>query len=232
MQGFKLLKVIMSVVALLSISTFVQATSGDDILQTQCVECHELNSAGPASLNELWSQKGPNFSYAGNKYKQEWLVTWLTNPVRIRPAGMFYGNHIKPSDAEDVIDQSTLAEHVVLDAAEAKLVAEKLMKYRAKTELIKAGAYKPGKISLSAGERLFIKFRGCSGCHLIEPRYGGVSGPEVYTVANRLQEDYMMSFMQDPQAWTSHSLMPKRYLKNKDLQNFIHYFKALAKEDF
>ncbi len=209
-----------------------QADSGDDILQQRCVECHDLTGPGPSTLAELWAQKGPNFSYAGNKYKQAWLEAWLTKPTRIRPAGMFYGNHIKPGEAEDVVDESTLVKHVVLDAKEAKAVAAALMQRKAKSELLKPGAYKPGKISLSSGEMLFIKFRGCASCHQIEPGYGGLSGPEVYTAAERLQEDYIISFMQDPHAWSPLNFMPKRYLKEKDLQKFVHYFRALAEEDF
>ncbi len=218
--------------AALGSGTLSYADSGEKILADRCVECHELTSPGPASLADLWAQKGPNFSYAGNKYKQEWIEDWLLKPTRIRPAGMFYGNHIKPGEAEDVIDASTLATHPSLQPDEAKAVASALMSYKAKSELLKPGAYKPGKISLSSGEMLFIKFRGCSSCHLIEPGYGGVSGPEVYTAAKRLQEDYMVSFMQDPQAWSPFSFMPKRHLKDKDLQKFVHYFRALAEEDF
>jgi len=218
--------------AVIGVVPGVQASSGDAILEQRCVQCHELTGPGPTTLAGLWAQKGPNFSYAGNKYKQAWLEEWLTKPKRIRPAGMFYGNHIKPGEAEDVIDESTLVKHVALDASEAKAVAVALMQRKAKTALIKPGAYKPGKISLSSGEMLFIKFRGCASCHQIEPGYGGLSGPEVYTVARRLQEDYIISFIQDPQAWSPLSFMPKRHLKEKDLQKFVHYFRALAEEDF
>lgn len=231
MKWLKPIAVAASVAATL-FSTTVVADAGDKILESDCVECHELEGAGPTSQAELWALKGPNLSYAGNKYKQAWLEQWLIAPTRIRPAGMFYGNHIKPGPEQDVVDEASLIKHEALTADEAKAVAAALMQRKAKSELIKPGAYKSGKISLRMGELIFIKFRGCSGCHQIEPGYGGISGPEVYTAAKRLQEDYIISFIQDPQAWSPLTFMPKRPLKDKDLQKLVHYFRALAKENF
>lgn len=223
---------VVAAIAATLLSSSVLADRGDKILESSCVECHDLKGAGPANLAELWALKGPNLSYAGNKYKQAWLEQWLTAPTRIRPAGMFYGNHIKPGTDEDVIKQDSLIKHVALSASEANAVAVALMQRKAKSELITPGAYKPGTISLRMGELMFDKFRGCLGCHQIEPGYGGSSGPEVYTVGNRLQEDYIISFIQDPQAWSPLTFMPNRPLKDKDLQKLVHYFRVLAKEKF
>ena len=211
-------------------SAMVVADAGDKILESDCVECHDLKGAGPSSLAGLWALKGPNLSYAGNKYKQVWLEQWLVAPTRIRPAGMFYGNHIKPGVEQDVVDEDSLVKHQALSADEAKVVAIALMQRKAKSELIQPGAYKPGTISISMGEMIFDKFRGCLGCHQIEPGYGGISGPEVYSVGDRLQEDYIISFIQNPQAWSPLTFMPRRPLKDKDLQKLVHYFRALSKE--
>lgn len=229
MKWFKSIAIVASFAAF---SATVVADAGDKILESDCVECHDLEGAGPTSLAELWALKGPNLSYAGNKYKQVWLEQWLAAPTRIRPAGMFYGNHIKPGPEQDVVDEDSLIKHSALSADEAKVVAAALMQRKAKSGLIKPGAYKPGKISVSMGEMVFVKFRGCSGCHQIEPGYGGVSGPEVYTAGNRLQEDYIISFLQDPQAWSPLNFMSKRAMKDSDLQKFVHYFHALSQEAF
>jgi len=66
--------------------------------------------------------------------------------------------------------------------------------------------------------------------HQIEPDYGGLSGPEVYTVAERLQEDFLVSYLKDPQAFDPKIFMPNQQLKDRDIQKFIHYFRALARE--
>ncbi|HHH35745.1 MAG TPA: cytochrome C [Gammaproteobacteria bacterium] len=205
---------------------------GMALLQSQCSSCHDLKGPAPTTLQALWARKGPDLFYAGNKYKRDWLERWLQKPYRIRPAGMYYGNHIKEGEDGDVIDESTLKPHVKLGAEEARAVADALMTLKAGSDLIKKGEYKPGRISLSMGELMFDKFRGCLACHEIEPGYGGLSGPEVYTVGRRLQEDYLISYMRNPQAWDPRIFMPNKHLKERDLQKFVHYFRALSEEEF
>ncbi len=220
--------------ALLALAPLAVSVAGDGmaVLEARCSGCHDLKGPTPQTLEALRDRKGPDLFYAGNKYRREWLVEWLQKPVRIRPAGMYYGRHIRSTPDGDVIDASTLEPHPALDAATARAVAATLMTFKAKGELIHAGEFKPGHISLSMGELMFDKFRGCLACHEIEPGYGGLSGPEVYTVGRRLQPDYMISYMRDPQAWDPRIFMPNKHLKDSDLQKFVRYFEALSKEDF
>ena len=217
---------------LLSLSLLASAQTAETLLKGQCAGCHNLTGPAPMTLAALWTRKGPDLFYAGNKYRQDWLAEWLQAPKRIRPAGMFFADHIKTTADGDAIDTTTLTPHPQLAAEQAKAVAAYLMTLKARTDLIKAGDYMPGTISPSMGEMMFDKFRGCLACHEIEPGYGGASGPEVYTVAKRLQADYMVSYMRDPQAWDPRTFMPNKHLKEQDLQKFVHYFNALSEVKF
>ncbi len=210
----------------------VVAASGKEILEATCSECHNLTGSSPTTLQKMRERKGPDLFYAGNKYKTGWLETWLQAPKRIRPAGMYYGNHLKEGEERDLVDEPTLESHMVLGAEEAKAVSATLSEFKAKSELINQGEYKTGKISLSMGEMMFDKFRGCLACHQIEPAYGGLSAPEVYTAGKRLQEDYMISYMRNPKAWDPKTFMPSKYIREKDLQKFVHYMRVLSEESF
>lgn len=207
-----------------------QDANGEDILKSQCGSCHNLTGPAPTTLKDLWARKGPDLFYAGNKYQEAWMKAWLQKPTRIRPAGMFYADHVKPGPKGDEIDTSGLITHPSLSAADAEEVTESLMKRKALSNLIQAGEYHPGTISKSMGEMMFDKFRGCLACHEIEPGYGGLSGPEVYTAGKRLQEDYLISYMRNPQAWDPKIFMPNRHLTDADLQKFVHYFHLLSQE--
>jgi mono/diheme cytochrome c family protein len=207
------------------------AQSTGETFKQQCVECHSLAKEQDDRIQSVRERKGPNMSYAGLKYKQAWLIKWLQDPTRIRPAGMFYGNHIKTSADGDIVDEGTLLTHKKLSASDAESMAAFLMAQKNHSDLVKAGDYQLGKISVSTGEMLFDKFRGCMACHEIEPGYGGLSGPEVYTASERLQEDFLVSFMRKPQAWDKRTLMPDKNLKEADLQKFVHYFHVLAERD-
>lgn len=207
------------------------AADGEAILQGQCSSCHDLAGPSPATLQELWDRKGPDLFYAGNKYKAEWMENWLQKPSRIRPAGMFYANHAKPGANGDEIDGATLVTHARLAREDAQAVTAALMQHKVKAELITPGSYVPGTISLGSGEMLFDKFKGCLACHEIEPGYGGLSGPEVYTAAQRLQEDYLASFLRNPQVWDPKIFMPNKHLNDTDIRKFIDYFQLLGAEE-
>lgn len=178
----------------------------------------------------MQARKGPDLSYAGNKYRREWLEGWLQQPERIRPAGMFFADHVGTREGRDEILSDTLIDHPALGADDAARVADYLMTLKTRDQLITPGEYKPDNIALSMGEMIFDRFRGCLACHEIEAGYGGRSGPEMYTAAARLQEDFIISYMRNPQAWEAMSIMPNRQLTDNDLQRLVHYLRALNAE--
>lgn len=219
------------VVLAMTITPQIYAAGAEEILKNDCAACHNLAGPAPTTLQALWNRKGPDLFYAGNKYQAQWLEKWLQTPTRIRPAGMFYANHVKPGAKGDEIDAASFTDHPALAVNDAKAITAALMGLTAKSELIRPGEYKPGAVSLSAGEMLFDKFRGCLACHEVEPGYGGMSGPEVYTAAARLQQDYLISYMRNPQAWDPRIFMPNKHLSDGDLQKLVHYLRALSEEN-
>lgn len=216
--------------ALATLSAGALAADGEAILKEKCASCHDLSGPSPTTLQALWNRKAPDLFYAGNKYKAQWMEQWLQKPTRIRPAGMYYGQHVKSGSKGDEVDALTLVKHEALAAADAKAVTAALMTRKAKSDLVKRDSYTPGTISQTMGEMMFDKFKGCLACHEIEPGYGGLSGPEVYTAAMRLQEDYLISYMREPQAWDPKIFMPDKHLGDADLQKFVHFFRLLSEE--
>ncbi len=218
----------MVMVVLLAFSGTALAEVG--MLQGSCAACHNITGPAAQTLKDAFAKKGPDLFYAGNKYRQEWLVSWLQKPARIRPAGMFYGGHVKTGSKGDEIDPSTLISHVALSKADATSVAAELMKLKPHNDLIAKEKIEPGSVPRQMGEMAFNKFLGCMACHLIEPEYGGFSGPELYTAAKRLQPEYMASFIRSPQVWDRKSMMPNKQLSDGNIQKMVHYLETLSKE--
>ena len=204
--------------------------AGESILNSRCVACHDLKGPAPATLAALWQRQGPDLFYAGNKYKHDWLVAWLQKPVRIRPAGMFYRDHIKPGRKHDVVDKSTLKPHVSLSKEEAAAVADALMALKANSNLVASEKLIPAPSPI--GEMMFDKIYGCMACHQIEPGYGGMSGPEAYTAGKRLQTSFMLSYIKNPQAWDPKIWMPNKHVPTDNIQQLVNYLIDLSKEDF
>jgi mono/diheme cytochrome c family protein len=219
-------KIILAVLLGLSGTAF----SAEGILQKDCASCHNITGPAVQTLKEALGKKGPDLFYAGNKYRQEWLAAWLQKPKRIRPAGMYYGDHIKVGAKGDEIDASTLTEHVALSKAGATAVVAELIKLKPHDDLIAKEKIEPGTITKQMGEMNFDKFQGCMACHLIEPEYGGVSGPELYTAARRLQPEYMASYIRNPQAWEPKSWMPNKQVSDGGIQKLVRYLELLGKE--
>lgn len=206
------------------------AFSAEGMLQKDCASCHNITGPVAQTLKEAFAKKGPDLSYAGNKYRQEWIVSWLQKPTRIRPAGMVYGDHIKIGAKSDEIDTSTLANHVALAKADATAIAAELMKLKLHDDLIAKEKIEPGTITKSMGEMNFDKFWGCMACHLIEPDFGGLSGPELYTAGLRLQPEFMASFIRKPQAWEPKTWMPNKEVSDGSILKLVRYFEVLSKE--
>ena len=202
----------------------------DGMLQKECASCHKLSGPPVSTLKEAFAKKGPDLSYAGNKYRQEWLVSWLQKPQRIRPAGMYYGDHLKPGPKSDEIDPSKLADHVAISKENATAIAAELMKLKPHDDLIAKEKIEEGTVLKQMGEMNFDKFQGCMACHLIEPGYGGLSGPEVYTAALRLQPEFMASFIRNPQAWEPKTWMPNKQVSDSGIQKLVQYLMVLGKE--
>jgi len=205
---------------------------GAALLQQQCVSCHNLTGPAASTLAELWQKKGPDLFYAGDKYRSDWIEAWLQNPKRIRPAGMFYMDHIKPGEKRDMVDEGTLNEHVKLSAADAKAVAVALSAMKTNSALIKAEKHDASIAPGPLGEMMFDKIYGCMACHQIEPGYGGMTGPEMYTAGKRLTPEFMLSYIRSPQAWDPKTWMPNKHVPDLNMQKLVNYTINLSKENF
>lgn len=208
-------------------SASAQAQNGQTIVESQCIACHAVVKPEKPGLTHLWERKGPDLHYAGSKFNQAWLESWLQEPTRIRSAGELYTKHIKATDAEDAVDETTLKPHLQLSAADAKAAAEYLMTLTAPDGLVQPDAYKGGKVNARMGAMFFNKLRGCGACHSAEPDAGAASGAELYTAAERLQPDYIYAYIKDPQAFDPGIWMPTLDLSEPDLQRLTGYIVQL-----
>ncbi len=220
--------------ALFSLVTASPAHAGDlDLLNKHnCSSCHALTGPAPSTLAALWQRKGPDLFYAGNKYRQEWLETWLQNPKRIRPAGMFYMNHIKPGPKRNMVDTSSLSQHLQLNSSDAKSIAATLATLKENRSLIQNEKHDPKLSPGPLGEMMFDKIYGCMACHQIEPGFGGLSGPEVYTAGTRLKAEFMLSYIRSPQAWDTKVWMPNAHLPDNNIQKLVNYMINLSKKSY
>ena len=196
-------------------------------LKGQCSACHALEKPAAPSVDRLWSRKGPDLWYAGDKFNREWLVKWLQHPTPVRPGGVMWFRHAKPGEPRDVLDVDDVPAHPAVDAATAARLADALMGLKS-SGLVTPGAFKAEGANLTMGKMAFDKLRGCAACHQAKAGEGGVSGPQLYDAGERLQPDFTLAYIKDPQAFDRFVWMPRLPLADQDLQRLAAYLKSLG----
>ncbi|MEX2374680.1 MAG: cytochrome C [Dehalococcoidia bacterium] len=202
----------------------------DEGMVEACAACHQMQGPSATTIEARQNRKAPALYYAGNKFREDWLIEWLQAPTRLRPAGDYPPAHVKPGGKADELDAASLTEHPAIPAKKAKVVAAHLMTLTPNDALIAAENYTPGGVSKRMGEMDFVKFKGCAACHRDTPTYGGVSGPELYTAWQRLQPAFITSYIRDPAAWEPRSLMPNKHLQDGAIHKLANYLKLIGEK--
>lgn len=204
------------------------ASTGQDILKSQCISCHAVLKPTASSVDRVLGRKGPDLYYAGAKFNKEWLVAWLQKPTVIRAGGPMFLDTVKPgaAGAIDFIDTAKVQPHPKLSADDASAAAEALMAMTG-DGIVQKGAFKNDPPNASMAALLFNKLRGCASCHSAKPGAGGVSGPELLTAGDRLQPDFIADYIKNPQKFDPHVWMPRLDLNDGDIQKLTGYLTTL-----
>lgn len=219
-------------IALIIGLTMPAATAAGEGLPESCASCHSLAPQEDGDpVDKIWNREGPDLSYAGSKFNRDWLVAWLQEPTRLRPGGAFFFKATVPGEKRDAIDETKLIEHPRLNAAEAEATSDALMALKAPSDKVVVGAYggEPGNARIA--KMAFTKLRGCSACHQNAPGKGGLSGPELYTAGDRLQADFIASYIRNPQSIDAGVWMPVLEMSEKDVQQLTGYLLSLGTKD-
>ncbi|MBI5286863.1 MAG: c-type cytochrome [Deltaproteobacteria bacterium] len=179
-------------------AVMVEAGDGKAIFDAKkCGDCHL--TAGPntdKTFADKLKRKGTDLWFAGSKYKKEWLVEWMKNPVTIRP--MEYNS----------IEKKNPGNHPKLSAEESRDVADYLMALKSKD--VAGGVIQEGMGGIQ-GKIVFEKKQGCFGCHQIKKAgkvTGGLTGPSLAEAGKRLNGDWIYAYLKDPKPLIPVKRMP------------------------
>lgn len=209
------LRVAVSVVGVAAVCASGIATaadSGEKIVKSLCVQCHRIEGK-PAPRK---TKTAPDLIWAGNKYRQDWLVAWLQKPeFKHYPVGYDFRPERKKS-------------HLALSTDQAKAVAKFLA--TRKDSRIKEGVMKPGTPEqLARGEKLYRE-HGCQNCHFTPANtpkgyVGGTSSTSLLKLSERLNPDWVYRFNQNPDDFEPESgaYIPKPPLPDEDIYAITAY---------
>ncbi len=166
----------------------------------------ELGCAGCHRVADLPSPPvAPDLDHAGAKLQRPWLEAYLRQPHRLRPAGYVPLSRSRMPDFR-------------LSAGDSRWLSAYL------TRLRPPDPSAPGAVPAPAGAEgaaLFTRLA-CRACHMFEGR-GGQAGPDLSTVAQRLQTPWVARYLLDPQAVDARSPMPRPRVTPEEGQALATY---------
>lgn len=164
----------------------------------RCLTCHRIQDKG--------GTYAPNLTFAGSKIKMNWENEFLQSPDIIRPLSQqmpkFNLNENEAKAATEYIEKNLLIKESLPDIfKDAPPTAE----------------------IIAAGEKLFYE-KGCNTCHAENiTKGGGVVGPNLATVGDRLQSAYILYHLKNPQRANPQGVEPNFGLSDEELKLLVGF---------
>ncbi len=201
-----------------------QLNRGRQLLaEFNCIGCHRLEGiVRPAML-------GPDLSSVGTKVSREWLYKWLKEPRTVvddsgNVAVDGYETEEEPRMPKFRFSEPEL---LALSGFLSTLKAKSLQPYSFDPRVVTAWEKKPDLVE--QGE---VRFRQmfCSTCHSLAVRragetklIGGDIGPELTKVGSKVNPDWLVTWLRNPQGYLPHAEMPRYGWSDEDLYTVTHY---------
>ena len=200
-----------------------QLMRGRELLsRLNCQGCHKLNYVEKAKL-------GPDLSSVGYKVTRQWIYKWLKEPRTILDKdGNTTVNGYESGD-ESRMPKFRLTEDE-LKALSAFLSVQKgkpVTPYKINPALVAAWSKRPDLIS--QGELLFRQMM-CTTCHPLAVTragetklIGGNIGPELTKVGSKVNEQWLIAWLREPQDYLPQANMPRYGWTDEDLYKVSQY---------
>lgn len=185
----------------------VTAEMGEKIVYSQnCVACHKLASIAPEK-----KKYAPDLSIQGLRVNRTWLAEYLKDQEPIRPFGFYPGTGSRHPN-------------FMLSEIEADILTKYLFKQKGNFE-IDTQSFFPEKLSpfsMAKAKKLISDKFSCLGCHQLG-REGGKIGPDLSSLKNRLQADFVYQVVRDPISIIPETIMPKIEMPEKTLHLIVNF---------
>jgi len=221
---------------------FIQASCGschqDDLPQAprldrgrqllarfDCTGCHKIAGIDrPAML-------GPDLTDIGTKVSREWLYKWLKEPRTITDAngnqtvdGVDTGEPQMPTFRLSDVELRELSAY--LNAQHAHTIQQ----YHFDPRVVAALSKRPDVAD--QGEARFRQMF-CSSCHSLAVTragettlIGGDIGPELTKIGSKVNPDWLVAWLRNPQQYLPHSQMPRYEWSDTDLYEVTRYMET------
>jgi mono/diheme cytochrome c family protein len=193
------------------------------LVEFNCVGCHRLQDVDrPAML-------GPDLTNIGAKVTREWIYKWLKEPQTLTDSNGNVTVNGYETEEEPRMPKFRLTETELraLSAYLSGLRSKPVESYSFDPRIVAALAKKSDMVD--EGE---VRFRQmfCSTCHSLAVTRGGETkliggdiGPELTKVGSKVNQDWLIAWLRNPQAYLANSKMPRYGWSDEDLYKVTKY---------
>ena len=162
----------------------------------RCLTCHSIQGRGGTYAPDLTSE--------GSRLQENWIAQFVESPDMVRPLSQQMPKfNITEEEAE------LIASYIKSERQDTRIPAE-----------IPGGAVTPGEIQ--QGREVFQN-KGCFSCHTVEEGEGGVVGPELAAVGERLSTGYLWFHLKNPHDLNPYSAEPDFMLTDEEARALAAY---------
>jgi mono/diheme cytochrome c family protein len=201
-----------------------QLTRGRQLLaKLNCQGCHKLPGI------ETLVMRGPDLSSIGTKVSREWIYKWLKEPrtVTDKDGNVTVNGYETEDEPRMPKFRLTEAELVGLTAYLSAQKAMPLPAYKISAAVVASWSKNPELVS--QGELRFRQMF-CSTCHSLAVTragetklIGGDIGPELTKVGSKVNPDWLIAWLRDPESYLPHTRMPRYGWSDDDLYKVTQY---------
>jgi mono/diheme cytochrome c family protein len=196
------------------------------LAQFHCIGCHRLQDIKrPAML-------GSDLTNIGTKVSREWIYKWLKEPRTIVDNSGNVTVNGYETEEEPRMPKFRLNEQELraLSAYLSSLPGKPVEPHRFDLRVVAAWEKRPDLID--QGETRFRQMF-CSTCHSLAVTragetklIGGDIGPELTKVSSKVNADWLVAWLRNPQAYLPQSKMPRYQWSDEDLYKVTRYILA------
>ena len=202
-----------------------QLDRGRELLRAyNCVGCHRLaNLERPAML-------APDLTNIGAKVSREWIYKWLKEPRTLTDSSgnaVVNGYETQPRMPHFQLDEKELRS---LTAYLSSLHFAPIEPYKFSQQILASLENNPDVVE--QGEARFRQMF-CTTCHPVAVTragetqlIGGNIGPELTKVGSKVNPDWLVAWLRNPQAYLSKSQMPRYEWSDQDLYLVSRYIRS------
>lgn len=196
------------------------------IAKFNCIGCHKLEGiARPKML-------GPDLTNIGTKVSREWIYKWLKEPRTISDKdGNVVVDGVKNED-ELRMPQFTLSDEELRSLSAFLSTQKRKAIAPAKFDPRVLAKWEKSPDTVDQGELRFRQMF-CTTCHAIAVTragettlIGGTIGPELSKVGSKVNTDWLVAWLRNPEGYLPNTTMPRYGWSDEDLYKVTNYLQA------